>query len=284
MEETPDTPSIFEQLKKIREDKNITLQEISAESRIQISYLKAIEAGEFEKIPEVYDKLFFQSYLSYLQVEDEERYMDLYRKLRKATFSPTPTTTMRRMVTAGDDSHPVFNKKNMIVAIPALGVIGLLLFLALNSEMISFGSQKKVRELPVRQIVQDIEENRQEALAAATPVSENISPSPSEPAVTISLTAIDTTWLRFVKDKRDTSEYLLYKGNRITLTADSVLKGLIGNAAGIDWVVNGKKEGILGQPGDVIKAIVITGNGIVRKNIKKAIKHEVTHDSTNINP
>ncbi len=283
MEATPETPpSIFEELKKIREEKNITLEEISAESRIQISYLRAIEAGEFEKIPEVYDKLFFQSYLSYLQVADEERYMEMYRKLRKETFSPTPTTTMRRMVTARDDSHPVFNKKNMIVAVPALGVIALLLFFALNSEMISFGSQKKVRELPVRQIVQDIEESRQESKASLSATVENS--APATPAVNISLTAIDTTWLRFVKDNRDTSEYLLYTGNRVTLSADSVLKGLVGNAAGIDWVVNGKKEGILGQPGDVIKSIVITGDGIIRKNIKKAIKHEVRDDSTAVNP
>ncbi len=282
METTPEIPSLFDELKKIREEKNITLEEISSESRIQISYLRAIESGEFEKIPEVYDKLFFQSYLAYLHLEDEESYMERYRKLRKETFSPTPTTTMRRMVTAGDDSHPVFNKKNMIVAVPALGVIALLLFFAVNSEMISFGSRKKVKELPVRQIVQELEENRSvnnKVVRAADPA-----PSGSAPTVSIGLTAVDTTWLRFIKDNHDTTEYLLLKGNHITLSADSVLKGLIGNAAGIDWVINGKKEGILGKPGDVISSIVITDQGIVRKKVKKATKHEVRNDSTTHNP
>ncbi len=283
METNPDIPSFFEELKKIREEKNISLEEIASESRIQISYLRAIEAGEFEKIPEVYDKLFFQSYLSYLHIEDEERYLEMYRRMRKQTFSPTPTTTMRRIVTASEDNHPVFNKKNMIVAVPALGIIALLLFFAMNAEMISFGNREKVKELPVRQIAREIETKSLEKPTPATTAEQTVT-EPGTPRVTVTLTALDTTWLRFVKDKKDTVEYLLTTGNKITVSADSLLKGLVGNAAGINWQVNGRDEGILGQPGDVISSIRITEKGIVRKNIKKAIKKEVVHDTLSVNP
>ena len=281
METNPDIPSFFEELKKIREEKNISLEEIASESRIQISYLRAIEAGEFEKIPEVYDKLFFQSYLSYLHIEDEERYLEMYRRMRKQTFSPTPTTTMRRIVTASEDSHPVFNKKNMIVAVPALGIIALLLFFAMNAEMISFGNREKVKELPVRQIAREIEIK---AIERPATIAEQAVKEPRTPGVTVTLTVLDTTWLRFVKDKKDTVEYLLNTGNKITVSADSLLKGLVGNAAGISWQVNGRDEGILGKPGDVISSIRITEKGIVRKNIKKAIKKEVVHDTLSVNP
>ena len=60
---------IFKRLKLIREEKNISLEEISKSTRIRISYLEAIENGDFDKIPSVYDKLFFQSYLEAIKVE-----------------------------------------------------------------------------------------------------------------------------------------------------------------------------------------------------------------------
>ena len=71
--------NIFDELKNIRTQKGISLETISKDSRIQLSYLQAIESGEFEKIPEVYDKLFFQTYLSYLNIDDPEKYIKEFK-------------------------------------------------------------------------------------------------------------------------------------------------------------------------------------------------------------
>ncbi len=265
--------TIFEELKEIRESKKITLEEISAESRIQLSYLKAIEAGEFEKIPEVYDKLFFQSYISYLQVEDPDRYLEAFRSLRKETFSPTPTTTMRRLVAKPDDSHSLFNKKNMIIVVPALVILGILLFFALNSRLVDEPEKEKITELPIRQVVKDIEARQNKNTKQKPVVS-----AKKKDSVHIQLTAVDSTWMRFIIDHRDTSEYLLTKGNIIALNADSLIKGIVGNAGGVQWLVNGKDEGILGHKGDILTTVTIDRSGIRNKKIKrKVILKDTTH-------
>ncbi|RMH64156.1 MAG: helix-turn-helix domain-containing protein [Calditrichaeota bacterium] len=264
--ETTDNLNIFEELKAHREAKKITLQEISAESRIQIMYLEAIEAGAFEKIPEVYDKLFFQSYLSYLQVEDEQKYLDAFRALRKQTFSPTPTTTMRRLIPKQDDGHPVFNKKNMIIVLPLLFIIALIVFFAINSQLVETPEKEKVAELPIRQIAREIEA-RQKTPSAAEAVSE-VTEGPKEILVRLELSAVDSTWMRFIKDHRDTVEYLLSRGHTVTIEADSVITGIVGNAGGLRWRVNGKDEGILGKKGDVLTSITVSSAGIVKKKIK----------------
>ena len=66
MDEQDINESLFERLKKIRIQQNLDLSEISSKSRIQIKYLEAIESGNIEQIPNVYDKLFFQTYISFL--------------------------------------------------------------------------------------------------------------------------------------------------------------------------------------------------------------------------
>ena len=86
-----------------------------------------------------------------------------------------------------------------------------------------------------------------------------------------------------VKDRTDTSEYLLRKGERLNLTADSTLVFLVGNAAGINFTVNGKNEGVLGQEYQVISYLKITKDGIVSKRLKEIIKENAAIDSNSVN-
>lgn len=58
---------LCQEIKKAREKKKITLQKASADLKININYLKALEEGCFEKLPEgVYKKNFLRDYCHYL--------------------------------------------------------------------------------------------------------------------------------------------------------------------------------------------------------------------------
>ena len=61
MDKKNNPEDIFQELKLIREKQGLTLEYIAKDSRIQVDYLRFIESGEFEKLPEVYDKLFFHN-------------------------------------------------------------------------------------------------------------------------------------------------------------------------------------------------------------------------------
>ncbi len=280
MEQNEEYVNLFEHLKKLRLSKNISLKSIAQDSRIQLSYLEAIESGEYEKIPEVYDKLFFQTYISYLNVDDPEKYLAEFKALRKEIYYPTPTTTIQRIKTSTEKNNAFFNLKTLFFFGPVVLIVAVLVFFAMNSEMIDTGSGEVVKELPVRKIVAEIEarnSKKNDSLAAL------VGDSLKGKNVNISLTAVETTWLRFIKDSKDTSEYTLHAGNKIAIKADSTVHFLVGNAAGLKFNINGVDEGLLGKEGEVISYLKITPTGITAKRIKVLTKKGGANDTTGTN-
>ena len=54
--------AIGEELKKARERKEIMLEDVAHETKINLEYLKSIEAGEFNFLPQAYVRAFIRSY------------------------------------------------------------------------------------------------------------------------------------------------------------------------------------------------------------------------------
>ena len=62
----------YEELKKTRIAKKISLKEISEYTKINNKYLEAIENGDFTILPNVYTRLFLRSYCKYIDVDYNE--------------------------------------------------------------------------------------------------------------------------------------------------------------------------------------------------------------------
>lgn len=74
------TLTLGEKLRNLRNEKRISLNEVSRSTRIQIKYLEYLEDGDYEKLPEdVYIKGFLRSYAEFLGV-DENILIRLYEK------------------------------------------------------------------------------------------------------------------------------------------------------------------------------------------------------------
>ena len=67
----------YEELQKMRVSKSMTLKEISEYTKINISYLEALEEGNFTVLPNVYTRLFLRSYCEYIGADYKE-YLDKY--------------------------------------------------------------------------------------------------------------------------------------------------------------------------------------------------------------
>ena len=52
----------YKNLKKLREEKGISLQDINKRTKINITILKSLENGEFAEISETYLRLFIRAY------------------------------------------------------------------------------------------------------------------------------------------------------------------------------------------------------------------------------
>jgi len=235
-----------------------------------MKYLQALEAGELDKIPQVYIKFFFQSYLSYFKYEDQADLLSEFLKLTE-----TPVSVAEKVHSSEKDTST--NRKNFLIYVP-LGVFVLIIIILIWQSTGVDVQNVKIEELPITAAVEELV-GKQDVRLDSTVQSDTLTNS----KLAVKIEALSRTWLRSVKDNKDTTEYMLDTGNQVNMEADSLLTFTIGNAGGLKFSINGKDAGVPGQNGEVISAMKITSKGIVEKKIRKSVKKETVLDSTQHN-
>ena len=142
--------SFFSLLKSHRESKGVEIQEIAEYTKINPKYLHAIEAGEFDALPNVYMRLFLRSYAQFIGA-DAEQALDDYElhttgrvsdKVDSVAESSTEQTS-NDLTGAGTifDNSPI-PPKQIITGI--MVIVGIFLFFNLVSSL----SEQKVEVTP----------------------------------------------------------------------------------------------------------------------------------------
>lgn len=274
MENSTERKNLFEKLKEIRIEKGIRFETITEKSRIQVKYLKALEEGDLLSIPEVYDKLFFRSYLKALSVEDEEVYFEEFLNIRREIRVDKTTSTIQISESAKDADKKIFSHRNLFVIMPVVLIIVVLAFLLINTEMIGTSSEGKVQEIDIKNVVQRIEAKEQakfDSLRLAEQIkldSLNMF-KPDSLGLALRINAKRKTWLRIIADKSDTSEYLLNPGQNVAASANRTFEFLIGRADGLIFSLNGKVLNKAGTDSSVVRYMRIDSSGIAVKILKK---------------
>ena len=78
------------ELKQEREIRNIKLEDIADRTKINIDFLKSIEAGNFNFLPDTYVRYFLKSYLQQLG-RNIDKYLDRYDDITKPPEHPIIT-------------------------------------------------------------------------------------------------------------------------------------------------------------------------------------------------
>jgi transcriptional regulator with XRE-family HTH domain len=273
MENSTERKNLFERLKEIRIEKGIRFETITEKSRIQVKYLQALEEGDLLSIPEVYDKLFFRSYLKALSVEDEEAYFEEFLDIRREIRVDKTTTTIQISEPAKDADKKIFSHRNLFVILPVVLIIVVLAILLINTEMIGTSSEGKVQEIDIKNVVQRIEAKEQAKLDSLR-LAEQIKLDslnmlePDSLGLALRINAERKTWFRIIADKSDTSEYLLNPGQNVTASANRTFEFLIGRADGLIFSLNGKVLNKAGTDSAVIRYMRIDSSGIAVKILK----------------
>ena len=71
----------YKNLKKFREEKGISLEDINKRTKINISILNAIENGEFSELPDTYQRLFIRAYATEIGADPDKVIYDLEQYL-----------------------------------------------------------------------------------------------------------------------------------------------------------------------------------------------------------
>lgn len=254
--------NLFEQLKEIRLEKKLTLKQISQSTRIHLKYLEFLEKGDLLQIPEIYDKLFFKSYLKALDAAESEFY-DQFLEFRKTIRDDR--TSILDMTQTDSQVEKEFNFKNILYFVPILIAILVLWFLISNTLMVDDADTEAVREVSVLEVAQNIQSKIDSAKSAQSEINEDSLVTEQSEGLNLNILAVEKTWFRIIIDGKDTSEYLLQRGQNVSFASRKYFDFLIGKANGLKINVKNKTFGPFGDENQIVKFMRIDSSGIVNK-------------------
>lgn len=285
---------IAEELKEAREKSGISLQQVSAKTRIDIKFLEAIEKGDFSFLPELYVKAFIKQYAKLVGLDEEEvseRYDaakagkkvdrdevlpgessgDAESEPGEEQAKPAPAKTyVSYEQTKQTEGKPAKINRNMIIAASAAGTV--LLIVLIYFLFLSNGSDIIVEEKPYEEVLKDtpnryIEEKKQE---------EEITPQVVPEEITLTVTNVDSTdsaWVLIVFDDVKSKDYMLYPGNTITLKTNNNFKLTLGNSGVVSLMLNDVKLDFEGKKG-AVRYFKVDATGIEKLHSPPKVNQE----------
>ncbi len=249
--------NIFETLKRQRESRGLSVRDVFAATRISIATLTALEQGDFKNLPPpIYVKSFIRKYAQAIG-SDERPLLDAYEAYLAEASQPEKITEVQRPWP--EENRRYWVLYGSLAAAIAIGLIVLAIFLYHYKEEPNPSSLPPVSKNSVSAAA-DIKPKppvvSSPSKTAAPPTAQNVDQTtPNKKAdarYRLVIVARELTWIRILKDGKDTSEMLLRPGEKIEREAFDSFMLDIGNAGGIDISFQGSSLGNLGKHGEVI--------------------------------
>jgi cytoskeletal protein RodZ len=255
--------SVGEELRRERELRGISLEEIADATKIGIRFLRAIDTDQLDIIPgEFYRRSSLKAYAHYLGL-DEDRIVATYQ-FRAAAESSAP-----ELVTSGEPKAERFLSRTatkwVALVLAAIGVSGAAVAVWPGGEggeaSISSAAKESVNGLykdePAGNIA--VEQARPNRAAVGPVVREVIE---DEPEAGTSLRLLfrvdDSCWLEIHADETLVARGLMHQGFEKEVQAVEEIRLWLGNAGGISVWINDRPAKPLGRPGQVRKDVRIT--------------------------
>jgi cytoskeletal protein RodZ len=255
-------------LRQRREEKSISLADISAYTRINQKFLEAIEAGAFSVLPQTYIRAFLKEYADAIDFPSAtvlEEFEAITKK--KHQGGPQPSKDQRpapvpRQSDTPPGSHPLtpFVRALRPVVYGAIIVIiaGLMYFLMRTS---AETAQTTGGEIPFDRVIRETE-----AALPADTVRTYVAPPSTPPqrqtvdSLVLEMTTTDSLWLSITIDNARNEEYLFAPNRVRTWKAGERFDLTMGNAGGATFRLNGKDLGSLGRRGAVLRNRIISAD------------------------
>lgn len=241
-----------EQLKKQREERKIRLSDVAVQTRISMKFLEAIEAGNFEILPETYIRAFIRDYAKAIGLDPDEtiKRFDLYiESIRPADEQvkeeETEKSNGKQLNLSGAQKIGL-----SVLGVVVLAVLSYLAFSPSNKPRVSSGTYDYENAQAVNQRKFD------SAYAAAKTKPDS---------ARLVLDAVDTVWVNLVIDDGKTYDLLMKPGTKVGFWGRKKFNMTIGNAGGLLISLDGHQYPPLGKSGVVIRNVTIYKDGTIRK-------------------
>ncbi len=257
--------SFGDYLRKEREAKKVSLEEICQATKIRRTILEAIEGDRPEVLPpDVFVKGFIEAYARYIGLVPEEvlfRYNEWKRGYLAKKGTEEPFSEREKEI-----------PKKYIIAGTILLVIIMIFFLLLlghnsgegKGEVSITGDRTGQKDVSSSDNLQppSFVPSAKESTPQPPPegaVQENEESLPGREHV-LAIEASEMTWIEIKEGSSAPFDVTLSPGERYTCRGTHTFELLIGNAGGINVIFDGKELGKLGEKDQVIKLILPLGN------------------------
>lgn len=268
---------IGERLKKIRQEKGISLEEVHKKTKVHLSILKAIEGDSLTNLSPVYLKGFLKIYCKFLGLSPQEYVLD-YKEaqsqiknvnkeekiLQKKPASFLKTTSIKLLS---------FRLSKGLRKVFIFILMAIFLWLALFNLGKIISSKRKAhlkKEKPFSLAPDRREDkktpgpkkNKTAAVAAKPQPSEAMPKKESSSGIRLSIRAYENCWVFLKVDGRVVFQRVIEKGRSESWQAKEKIELSLGNAGGVALEVNGQVFSNLGRRGQARKNILITKEGL----------------------
>jgi len=253
-----------EELAQARLAKGISLLDISAETRINLKYLEAMERGQFQILPQTYVRAFLREYALSLSLDPNDvlqRYNSIQQegRSRKSDEVVLHQNSPQTRITTGDIKNQLLKlsplQRNLAFGIFLVVIIILVIVVAnLKKEPDSINP---IAEIPFDHVIRE-----SEAASISPPFAAVDSipafKAPQKDSLRLEITTLDSVWISILIDDTSGAEYLFAPKRKRTWVAKERFVVTMGNAGGATFRLNGKDIGSLGKRGAVVRNSILS--------------------------
>jgi cytoskeletal protein RodZ len=271
-------------LKKAREKRGITLDDVALTTKIGTRFLRAMEEELFEQLPGgIFNKGFIRAYARCVGLDEDQTIADFLIasgevqpkkvEVTEPIQTPVPKPAVPKVakpqeVLADKVEQPQENGYGLSFWAVSVGLVVLVVIASLG--IWHFWSQRS--------------SGPPETSAAATapqaspPVPQNASVTPAGAgstttapvpgAFTVLIKAGEESWMSLKADDKPMLEVTLEAGEQQSIDAHNKVEIKVGNLAGVDFWFNGKKVALQGEEGEV-RVLTFDTNGLGRDAQKR---------------
>ncbi len=273
---------LADELKKSRESKELTIEQVSSKTKIDLKFLEAMELGDFAFLPDIYVKAFVKQYAKALDLDEEE----MQKKYEAAKSGVDLSEIDKKTPPAeniSEENKPASIKEKSYVydavekaksgfktsnnldkgklifggAIIILAVLAIVYFFFTKSS-----KEIIVTEKPIEQVIKENESRYKVNTPAAKDTSSpSKASSVKNDSLSLSISASDTSWIRIVVDDSVVDDFIMFPQSQKTVEANDNYKITFGNSGAIQLKLNNKKLNFEGKNGKV-KYVLVNKHGL----------------------
>lgn len=238
--------TLGQEFKKERERKGISLREIAETTKINLRFLSALEEDQYERLPgKFFTRGIVRTYAGYLGMDENTALAKLAGEDQAPETEEAPEVRDHITKETPKNVRRILSYSALAVVMTAVLVVFFLLIRKNRPE------SPPPAEQPAAAFVQ---ENKQ--TPPQTPAT--IQPEYEELELTLVFTFTQRTWIQLTADGVLRFDGFKQPGETYEITAKESLELYTGNAGGFSFTLNGRPGRALGQPGTVVRDVVIT--------------------------